>query len=124
MKRALAVCSLLFLCPGCSNGVEKATQAWKKAGQTVGEFKKDEAPLSGAECSSGTVAGFPATVCEFADDEAAKKAEEIAFERIGTSVGSAIAEGKTLLVVSDPKKEDPSGRRLNDVIKAFRAEMK
>lgn len=124
MKRLLAGCGLLVLLGACADALEKSTSAWTKSGHAVGEFKKDPAPIADGECASGTVGGFAATVCEFKDTAAAKKAEEAGYERIGTNVGSAIAEGKVLLVVSDPKKEDPSGRRLNEVIKTFRAQMK
>jgi hypothetical protein len=42
---------------------------------------------------------------------------------LGGAVGSSVAAGKILLVIADPKKEDPSGRRLNELINSFRKNM-
>lgn len=43
-------------------------------------------------------------------------------ERVGNAVSSAMVSGKTVLVIADPRKEDPSGRRINALVKAYQDE--
>lgn len=41
---------------------------------------------------------------------------------MGNAVGSSVASGKTVLVIADPRKEDPSGRRITPRVKAYQKE--
>jgi hypothetical protein len=119
MRRKLSCLGLLLLA-ACSSGTEDVIDAWRKAGQSPGEFKDVGEKLPGGKCFAGKVAGLDATVCEFKEAEQARKAEDAGWELVGNTVGSALASGKVLLVIADPRKEDPSGRRINDVIQTFR----
>ncbi len=112
-------CLGLLLLAACSSGGEDVIAAWKKAGHTPGEFKDVGEKLPGGKCVAGRVAGLDATVCDFSDAEQARKAEDAGWELVGSAVGSSIVSGKVLLVVADSRKEDPSGRRINDVIRTF-----
>ncbi len=59
------------------------------------------------------------TLCEYDDEEAAKKAEHRGLGLIGSRTGVALARDKTLLVIADKDNIDPSGRVLNKVSKLF-----
>ncbi|MFY0576266.1 hypothetical protein ACN28S_19610 [Cystobacter fuscus] len=118
MRRGLSCLGLLLLA-ACSSGSEDVIAAWKKAGHTPGEFKDVGEKLPGGKCVAGRVAGLDATVCDFSEAEQARKAEDAGWELVGSAVGSSIVSGKVLLVVADSRKEDPSGRRINDVIRTF-----
>jgi hypothetical protein len=117
MRRQLLCLGLLLA--GCSSGSEDVLDAWRKAGQTPGEFKDVGEKLPGGRCLAGKVAGLEATVCQFKDKEQARKAEEVGWELLGSAVGSSVASEKVVLVIADPRKEDPSGRRIDELIKAF-----
>jgi hypothetical protein len=113
---------LAVLLAACTSDVDGVLSAWKKAGESPGEFKDAGAKLAGGKCHAGRVSGLEATVCTFDSAEAAKKAEEAGFALLGSSFGTAVASGKSVLVLSDPRKEDPTGRRMNTLVKAFQAE--
>ena len=119
MRRKLSCLGLLLLV-ACGGGTEDVLAAWKKAGQTPGEFKDVGEKLPGGKCSAGRVGGLDATVCEFKGTEQARKAEDAGWELVGNTVGSVVVSGKALLVIADPRKEDPSGRRINELIQTFR----
>ncbi len=121
MRRKL-LCLGLLLLAACSSSPEDVIDAWRKAGQSPGEFKDVGEKLPGGKCFAGKVAGLDATVCEFKEAEQARKAEDAGWELVGNTVGSSLASGKVLLVIADPRKEDPSGRRINEVIQTFRQE--
>lgn len=115
---------LLLLAAGCSSGTDKLASAWKEAGLSASEWKEAGAKLNGGKCSASKVSGLEVTLCEFENAEAAKKGEETGFELLGHTVGASVAAGKSVLVVADSTKEDPSGRRMNEVINAFKKQMK
>jgi len=121
MRRKLSCLGLLLLA-ACSSGPEDIIDAWRDAGQSPGEFKDVGEKLPGGKCYAGKVAGLDATVCQFKEAELARKAEDAGWELVGNTVGSSLASGKVVLVIADPRKEDPSGRRINEVIQTFRKE--
>ncbi len=121
MRRKLSCLGLLLLA-ACSNGSEDVIEAWKKAGQSTGEFKDVGEKLPGGKCFAGKVAGLDATVCDFDSAEKAQQAEEAGWKLVGNAVGSAVVSGKLVLVIADPRKEDPSGRRINALLKAYQKE--
>lgn len=108
---------------GCSRADDKVLKAWESGGQTVSEFAKVEGRLEGGECREGRVSGLEALVCRFDGKDAATQAEDAAWKLVGSDVGSVLVRDRWLLMVSDPRKEDPSGRRINDVVETFRAQV-
>ena len=120
-KRLIALTALTLV--GCTSPVERVTKMWNEGGHSSTEFTDVGEKVRGGKCSAGTVAGMSATICEFASAEEAGKAQESGWELLGGAVGSSVAAGKILLVIADPKKEDPSGRRLNELINSFRKNM-
>jgi hypothetical protein len=107
--------------PAASGGAPAVVDAWKKAGLTVGAMDAvDGAKYGGGECKAGQVSGVDAVLCTYPTAEAAKTAEAKGLEAVGEATGSAIAQGKVLLVVADRRKADPEGRTINQMTKLFR----
>ena len=94
--------------------------AWAKAGMKPGSFEPTKEGIGGGRCRGGNINGLDATLCEFDDVAAAKRAEAAGLAEIRGVTGLALAEGKLLLVLADPKQTDPSGRSMNELAKAFR----
>jgi len=98
--------------------------AWKKAGLEVSPFTDaDAAPYSAQSCRAGTVGGVDVIVCNYDTGEDAAAAQDPALallEKGGATTASAIPRGKKLLVVTDKRKADPSGRSINAITGAFR----
>ena len=104
-----------------SPGTSPAIEAWKQAKLEVTSFAPTEVVgLKGARCRGGAVAGLESVLCDFADEAAAIAAEDAGLEAVGEHTGAALAAGKSLLIVADRKKVDPSGKALNQVVKTFR----
>ncbi|HYX93374.1 MAG TPA: hypothetical protein VE782_17560 [Myxococcaceae bacterium] len=122
MKHSGWVAAAALLC-ACSSPLQKVQDAWKKAGHQVSELKPVERKIAGGNCSSGTVAGFEATLCEFDNETQATQAQASGLEVVADNVGASIAAGKLLLVVADRRKTDPTGRKLNEIIKVFHERM-
>ena len=94
--------------------------AWKSAGLQPTAFEPaDGQKLGGGKCRAGNIGGLDATLCEYADDTAAKAAEGAGRAAIGENTGVSLAAGKVLLVVADRKNADPNGRRINQIAKTF-----
>jgi hypothetical protein len=124
MRHRILLPLLALLATACSSGTDKVSSAWKEAGLAPADFKEVGEKLPGGKCSTGKVSGLDVTLCEFNDAEAATKAEDAGLALVGSAVGSSLAAGKLVLVVADTRKEDPSGRRVNDVINIFRKKMR
>lgn len=121
MRRAV-IPLVALLVAGCSSGVDDVIDAWKAAGESPTAFTDAGEKLPGGRCQAGKVSGLDATVCVFDSAEKARQAEEAGWKLVGNAVGSAVVSGKTVLVIADPRKEDPSGRRINALVKAYQDE--
>ena len=119
LRLGWSLCLLLLV--GCSSGVDDVMAAWKAAGEAPSAFTDVGEKLPGGKCQAGKVSGLEATLCVFDSAEKAQQAEEAGWQMVGTAVGSAVVSGKLVLVISDPRKEDPSGRRINTLVKAFQS---
>lgn len=117
-----AVLAAALLGAGCTSGADAVQEAWRKAGQTPGTFSDAGAKVEGGKCRAGSVSGLDATLCEFDSEDAAKQGAEAGWRLVGNTVGSSLASGKWVLVVADPRKEDPTGRRIDSVVRTFQAE--
>jgi hypothetical protein len=112
---------LLLLAAACGKDSEPpVVAAWKKDGlQTTGLVTIEDKQLGG-ECRAGLVGGLDVTLCAYANEAAAKAAEEKGLALVGDSTGASLAEGKWLLVVADRRRLDPDGKTLNQITRAFR----
>ena len=113
---------MVLLVAGCSSGTDDVLEAWKAAGESPSGFSDVGEKLPGGKCQAGKVSGLDATVCTFDSAEKAQQAEEAGWKLVGNAVGSSVASGKLVLVIADPRKEDPSGRRINTLLKAYQKE--
>lgn len=96
-------------------------EAWKMAGLSPGGFAAiDSGDLDGS-CRAGAVSGINVILCDYDSEEAAHASREAGLEKVGDATGASIAAGSSLLIVSDPQNIDPSGKRINKIIQAFRA---
>ncbi|NTX04649.1 hypothetical protein [Myxococcus llanfairpwllgwyngyllgogerychwyrndrobwllllantysiliogogogochensis] len=118
----VALALMLLLVAGCSSGVDDVLDAWRAAGESPSAFTDVGEKLPGGKCRAGKVSGLDATVCVFESTEKARQAEEAGWTLVGNAAGAAMVSGKMVLVIADPRKEDPSGRRINALVKAFQGE--
>ncbi|WP_163991376.1 hypothetical protein [Pyxidicoccus caerfyrddinensis] len=121
MRRA-AFPLMALLVAGCSSGADDVIDAWKAAGESPSAFTDAGEKLPGGKCQAGKVSGLDTTVCVFDNAEKAKQAEEAGWTLVGNTVGSTVVSGKLVLVIADPRKEDPTGRRINALVKTFQQE--
>lgn len=117
--------ALLACVGGCEEAGSSATEdmlnAWRQAGLMPAVFTKLESDdLRPGTCQQGKVDGVSVVLCEYADAAAARAAHNTGLAQVGESTGLAIAAGKLLLIVSDPDKSDPEGRKINAIATAFR----
>lgn len=131
-ERALAIAALVLLL-GCESETKKSNAApaddalvaaWRKAGLEVSPLTDvDVAPYAATRCRGGTVSGVDVIVCTYdtGEDAAAALDPTLALlEKSGVPTASAIPRGKSLLIVSDKRKADPSGRTIQAITAAFR----
>jgi len=120
-----AVAAALTACDKAPAAPDAVLDGWKKAGLQVSAFTAAQgAGLGGGTCQSGTVNVVDVTLCHYADEKAAKAAEEAGLATVGDATGVSIAQGKMLLVVADRRKADPSGKTIDQVTKVFRGRQK
>ncbi|RYZ37114.1 MAG: hypothetical protein EOO71_29230 [Myxococcaceae bacterium] len=118
MRRTLLPLLALLLA-GCSRDVDDILDAWKAEGEVPSGFTDVGEKLPGGRCKAGKVNGLDATLCFFDSGAKADQAQESAWALVGEAVGAAVVSGKWVLVIADPRKEDPSGRRINALVKIY-----
>lgn len=112
----------LTACEEASSGqTDSIVGAWRQAGLTPTVFSKlEDESLKPGSCQQGKVDGLAVVLCEYADAAAAHAAQNTGLGHIGETTGLALAADKLLLIVSDPDKSDPAGRKINQIAAAFR----
>ncbi len=122
MRRIVLALILVAGCDGSGSGpTGELVSAWKKAGLDPSGFSTVEGKaLGGGTCQAGKVSGVDTTVCEYADADAARKAEPAGLAHVGDTTGAALTQGKLLLVVADRGKADPNGKAIKQIAAAFR----
>jgi hypothetical protein len=60
-------------------------------------------------------------LCDYDSPERANASRNAGLAKVGDATGASIAAGSRLLIVADPQNTDPSGKRINTIIHAFRA---
>lgn len=104
-----------------SNPSESVIEAWRKAGLVPTVFTAlDNESLKPGKCQQGKVDGVSVVLCQYADAAAARAAYNTGLAHVGESTGLALAADKMLLVVSDPDKADPTGRKIDAISATFR----
>jgi len=76
--------------------------------------------IAGAECQQGKIDGIDAALCQFKDEAAAKGGEQTGLGWVGEAhAGAAVSSGRALLVLADRDQSDPTGKRIDEITKAF-----
>lgn len=130
LREIIAICALaggLWL-TGCGGSetsapadIDAAIEKWKASGLEVSEFTEaDAATFAASSCRAGTIAGVDVTICDCADDAAAKAAQNKGLAWVGENTGTSLTAGKMLLSVRDPRKSDPNGKSINKIVNDFR----
>jgi hypothetical protein len=112
----------LTACEEASSGqTDSIVAGWRKAGLTPTVFSQlEDESLKPGKCQQGKVDGLAVVLCEYADAAAAHAAQNTGLGHVGETTGLALAADKLLLVVSDPDKSDPTGRKVNQIATSFR----
>jgi hypothetical protein len=95
---------------------DRVIAAWKKGGLEPTPFTAATTTV-GKDCQSGTVNSVDVLVCQFATPDEAKAAEPKGYTWVGEATGTAVVTGKVLVVASDRRKSDPSGRTIDKLMK-------
>ncbi len=105
---------------------DDVTKAFAQAGLATDALTKMETPdaWSAEYCVEGPVAGLAVIVCEFQSDADVAVAEKKAYADwnvTNVDTGVVTKVGRTVLVVSDRSKKDPSGKAIQQLLTAFRS---
>jgi hypothetical protein len=121
--RTIVIISALFLfaCESKSEAPKNEAVAKLEAAGLKAEGLADAAGMiAGAQCQQGKIDGIDAAICQFPDDASAKAAEQSSLGWVGEAhSGTAVASGRALLVLADRGKTDPTGKRIDEITKAF-----
>ncbi len=112
---AVAACSKAG--PSTPSSRDGLIDSWKKAGLNPSPFNAAQTQV-GKDCSSGTVNGVEVLVCSFDSEADAKAAEDKGLQWVGDTTGTSQAKGKLVVAAADRHKADPSGRTINQLMKA------
>ena len=97
--------------------------AWRGAGLAPEAFARlDPAPNSATYCEHGQVRGVDTLVCEYASEEALTRGtQEVkeGWERVDAHTGVALRAKRTLMVVVDRERREPSGKTISQMAKVF-----
>ena len=116
-----AVSLFLFACESKPETPKNEAVAMLEASGLKAEGLTDAAGMiAGAQCQQGKIDGIDAALCQFPDESAAKAAEQSGLGWVGEAhAGTAVSSGRALLVLADRGKTDPTGKRIDEITKAF-----
>jgi len=97
--------------------------AWRGAGLAPEGFTRIEpAPNSATYCEHGLIRGVDTLVCEYASEEALTRGTQQVkegWERVDVHTGVLIRAKRTLMVVVDRERREPSGKTISQMAKVF-----
>ena len=103
---------------------DSVLDAFRAAGLDVAAVANTEADPWGADvCSAGKVSGVDVAICEFSSDEQLAKTEADAvrdWNSVNIDTGVVMHNQRTLLIVADRAKHDPSGRSIGKMVTALK----
>lgn len=103
---------------------DDVVDAWDDAGLKPDPFEAVEpGPYRAGYCAQGQVKQVEALICEYRDDESldrARKGFQEGWAKKGIHTGATVRTGRTLVVVSDPKKADPNGKTIHALLMAVK----
>jgi len=102
---------------------DDALAAWRNAGLVPEGFARIEpAPNSATYCEHGQIRGVDTLVCEYASEEALTRGTEQVKEgwvRVNAHTGVVVRAKRTLMVVVDRERREPSGKTISQMAKVF-----
>jgi hypothetical protein len=102
---------------------DDALAAWRGAGLAPEGFARIEpAPNSATYCEHGLIRGVDTLVCEYASEEALTRGTQQVkegWERVDVHTGVVIRAKRTLMVVVDRERREPSGKTISQMAKIF-----
>jgi len=106
-------------------GTDEVAKAFTQAGLEADALTKIENPdaWSAEYCVDGPVAGLPVVICEYQNDADVVVGEKKAnadWNAANVDTGVVVHVGRTMLVISDRTKKDPSGKTIARILAAFR----
>jgi hypothetical protein len=104
---------------------DEVAKAFTKAGLVSDGLTKIETPdaWSAEYCVDGPVAGLSVVICEYQNDADVVVGEKKAnsdWNAANVDTGVVVHEGRTMLVITDRTKKDPSGKTIASMLAAFR----
>jgi hypothetical protein len=122
--RTTILCAISLLFAACDSKPESKNEAvalLESAGLRAEGLTEANGMISGADCQQGKIDGIDAALCQFEDAVAAKAGEQSALGWVGEAhAGTAVSSGRALLVLADRGQKDPSGKRIDEITKAFK----
>ena len=104
---------------------DDVAKAFTQSGLAADGLTKVEAPdvWSAEYCVDGPVAGLSVVICEYQNDAdlvVGEKKANTDWNAANVDTGVVVHVGRTMLVVSDRTKNDPSGKTIARLLTAFR----
>ena len=97
--------------------------AWRSAGLAPEGFARIEpAPNNATFCEHGQVRGVDTLVCEYASEEALTRGTQQVkegWERVDAHTGVVLRAKRTLMVVVDRERREPSGKTISQMARVF-----
>ncbi|HEY5283009.1 MAG TPA: hypothetical protein VIM14_09485 [Polyangia bacterium] len=108
--------------PGTPHTDEVLT-AWRSAGLAPQGFVAVQPPPNSANyCEHGSVHGVDTLVCEYATEEALTRGTQQVkegWERVDAHTGVVLRAKRTLMVVVDRERREPTGKTISQMAKIF-----
>jgi len=102
---------------------DEVLNAWRSAGLAPEGFARIEpAPNSATYCEHGQIRGVDTLLCEYASEEALTRGTQQVkegWERVDAHTGVAVRAKRTLMVVVDRERREPSGKTISQMAKVF-----
>jgi hypothetical protein len=97
--------------------------AWRNVGLAAEGFARIEpAPNSATYCEHGQVRGVDTLVCEYGSEESLTRGTQQVkegWQRVDVHTGVVIRAKRTLMVVVDRERREPSGKTISQMAKVF-----
>ncbi len=128
MRWIILLATALLACACSKSGASKVERssldeaAVALAKKGLAPDKLDEVRLASVPartCRAGAVHDLDLILCELDEGVEPKKAEEAGLKVVGETTGTALASGRVLLILADRRGADPSGKRMNEIARAF-----
>ena len=102
---------------------DEVLTAWRNGGLAPEGFVAVQPPPNSADyCEHGNVRGVDTLVCEYASEEALTRGTQQVkegWERVDAHTGVVLRAKRTLMIVVDRERREPSGKTISQMAKLF-----